>query len=258
MEYDFLVNMTEEELSKFSNSPEDSEILKLHKLRLAQIGQEERLLKEEKIAICISMTDPEDASKLLNLSQRAVKNTMENEITQQNKEDQPFKGFSEDEQEFFDAKKYKNVYNLHKKITSDPEIEKGLDLLKKEGTLDVRKQRHKKKVNDYLGGVVNSKLIADMARRQKEQDERLARLELAQQRNEDKFDQIGAAMLCINSKLKNLSILGVQSKKLEAYRLLLENPTESVDSIATKLNKGRATIFRWMKEIKELEAQPIQ
>lgn len=249
MEYDFLVNMTEEELSKFSNSPEDSEILKLHKLRLAQIGQEERLLKEEKIAICISMTDPEDASKLLNLSQRAVKNTMENEITQQNKEDQPFKDFSEDEQEFFDAKKYKTVHNLHKKIISDPEIEKGLDILKQEGTLDARKQRHKKKVNDYLGGVVNSKLIADMARRQKEQDERLARLELAQQKNEDKFDQIGAAMLGLEAKVKCLSILGLDRKKIAAWRLAMENPEMTRNQLAVAVGKSKPTVIKWLQEV---------
>ena len=45
----------------------------------------------------------------------------------------------------------------------------------------------KKTPNDYLSSFANSKLIADMAKRQREQEERLARLELAQKQNEDKF-----------------------------------------------------------------------
>jgi hypothetical protein len=249
MEYDFLINMTDEELSKLGNAPEDSEIVRQRKLRLAQICKEERLLKQEKTAICISMANPEDASKLLALSQRAVKNTMENEITQDNREDQPFKDFSEDEQEFFDAKKYKTIHNLHKKITSDPEVEKVLDILKQEGTLDARKQRHKKKVNDYLGGVVNSKLIADMARRQKEQDERLARLELAQQRNEDKFEQIGTAILGLEDKVKCLLVLGLDQKKIAAWKLSMENPDMTRNLLAVALGKSKPTVINLIQEV---------
>lgn len=80
----------------------------------------------------------------------------------------------------------------------------------------------KKTPNDYLSSFANSKLIADMAKRQREQEERLARLELAQKQNEDKFDQIGNALLNMEARLSALAVLGVEQKKIEAYKVYLD------------------------------------
>ena len=102
--------------------------------------------------------------------------------------------------------------------------------------------------------------IADMAARQKEQEERLARLELgqsqlqlAQKLNEDKFEQIGNALLSTDARLRALAVLGVKETQLEAYKLLLENPGMVVSDVASVVGKDRATVFRWLKKIKEIE-----
>lgn len=260
MDYDLLDSLTEEELERYSEIPGDSEILKMNKRRLAEIRKEEKRLKQEKIAICTMMTNPEDGVKLIDLSKRAIRSTMQNEITQLNLTEEPYKDFSEEEQEFFSSKKHKTIYNLHSKVTEDQDVKEGIDMLKEKGTLDGRKQRHKKKINDYLGSIVNSKLIADMAARQKEQEERLARLELSQSQlqlaqkvNEDKFEQIGNALLSTDARLRALAVLGVKETQLEAYKLLLENPDMVVSDVASVVGKDRATVFRWLKKIKEIE-----
>lgn len=257
MDYDLLDNLTEDEIERYSETPGDSEILKMNKRRLAEIRKEEKRLKQEKIAICTMMTNPEDGVKLIDLSKRAIRSTMQNEITQLNLTEEPYKDFSEEEQEFFSSKKHKTIYNLHSKVTEDRDVKEGIDMLKEKGTLDGRKQRHKKKINDYLGSIVNSKLIADMAARQKEQEERLARLELAQKVNENKFEQIGNALIDVDVRLKLLSVLGVDQKKLEAYKLTLEQPGLTRNELALQLGKSKPTVIKWIKEVEEEIAKSL-
>lgn len=249
MDYDLLNNLTDEELDRYNEMPEDSEILKMKKRRLSEIRKEERILKQEKIAICSSMVNPEEGVKLVDLSKRAIRNTMQNEITLLNQTEEPFKGFTEEEHEFFSDRKHKTIHDLHSKVTEEQDIQEGIGVLKEKKTLDGRKLRHKKKVNDYLGSIVNSKLIADMARRQREQEERLARLELAQKVNEDKFEQIGNALLNVDERLKALAVLGVDGKKLEAYKLSLQQPNMTRNEIAAHLGKSKPTVIKWLKEV---------
>lgn len=253
MDYELLDKLIDEELDRYSEIPEESEILEIKKRRLSEIRKEERILKQEKIAICSSMANPEDGVKLVDLSKRAIRNTMQNEITLLNQTEEPFKGFTEEEHEFFSDRKHKTVHDLHNKVTEEQDIQEGMEVLKEKKTLDGRKLRHKKKVNDYLGSIVNSKLLADMAMRQREQEERLARLELAQKENENKFEQIGSALLSSDARLRALTVLGVKESQLEAYKLILENPNKTVAEIADVVGKDRATVFRWLKKIKEIE-----
>lgn len=223
---------------------------------LFQIERERKWLERRKAAILSTLSNPEDIKRATELVTEAMKNIVESDLTRDNLTLEPFKTFSEDDKEFFDAKKYKPVKDLHKKVTSDKIVQEGIQELKKDKFYDGRKQMRKKTPNDYIFGFANSKLLSDMHRRQVEQEERLAKLELAQKVNEDKFEQIGNALINIESRLKALAVLGVENKKLEAYRLLLENPGMKIEDFIKQVGKGRATVFRWLKEIRALEDCP--
>ena len=256
MQYDYLAGLTDEEIVILSPKKGDDEILLEQKRRLGEIFKEQRRLEQEKKSICLSMSDPESAQKLITLTTKAARSIMQSEITSENINDEPYKDFDQEEQDFFQDKKHKQIYNLHKKVSIDELVQEGLMVLKEEGGLDLRSQRHKKKPSAYLGELAKSKRLADVERRQKEADARIARLELAQKENELKFDQIGNALLLHESILSSLAKLGVDQEKLDAYELVLKNPAWSMDRVAQELGKGRATIFRWMREIRNLKNKP--
>ena len=256
MQYDYLAGLTDEEIVILSPKKGDDEILLEQKRRLGEIFKEQRRLEQEKKSICLSMSDPESAQKLITLTTKAARSIMQSEITSENINDEPYKDFDQEEQDFFQDKKHKQIYNLHKKVSTDELVQEGLVVLKEEGGLDLRSQRHKKKPSAYLGELAKSKRLADVERRQKEADARIARLELAQKENELKFDQIGNALLLHESILSSLAKLGVDQEKLDAYELVLKNPAWSMDRVAQELGKGRATIFRWMREIRNLKNKP--
>lgn len=253
MKYDYLAGLTEEEIVILSPKKGDDEVLLEQKRRLGEIFKEQRRLEQEKKSICLSMSDPESAARLISLTTKAARNIMQSEITSENINEEPYKDFDEDEQEFFHDKKHKQIYALHKKVSSDEVVQEGIVVLKEQGGLDLRSQRHKKKPSAYLGELAKSKRLADVERRQREADERIARLEIQQKENESKFDQIGDALLAHEVILSSLSKLGIEQEKLEAYSLLLKNPSWSVDRVAQEVGKSRATLFRWLKEIKEVK-----
>lgn len=253
MKYDYLVGLTEEEIIVLAPKQDDDQVLLEQKRRLGDIFREQRRLEQEKKSICLSMSDPESAQKLISLTTKAARSIMQSEITSDNINEEPYKDFDKDEQKFFQDKKHKQIYNLHKKVSSDDVVQDGIVVLKEQGGLDLRSQRHKKKPSAYLGELAKSKRLADIERRQKEAEERIARLELSQKENELKFDQIGNTLLLHESILTSLTKLGVKQEKIDAYEIVLKNPYWSMDKVAQEVGKDRATIFRWLKEIKKLK-----
>ena len=253
MKYDYLAGLTEEEITVLAPKQDDDQVLLEQKRRLGEIFREQRRLEQEKKSICLSMSDPESAQKLISLTTKAARSIMQSEITSDNINEEPYKDFDKDEQEFFQDKKHKQIYNLHKKVSSDDVVQDGIVVLKEQGGLDLRSQRHKKKPSAYLGELAKSKRLADIERRQKEAEERIARLELSQKENELKFDQIGNTLLLHESILTSLAKLGVKQEKIDAYEIVLKNPCWSMDKVAQEVGKDRATIFRWLKEIKNLK-----
>lgn len=253
MEYDYLAGLTEDEIIILTPKKDDDQILLEQKRRLGEIFKEQRRLEQEKKNICLSMSDPESAQKLITLTTKAARSIMQSEITSENINEEPYKDFDQEEQEFFQDKKHKQIYNLHKKVSSDGVVQDGIVVLKEQGGLDLRSQRHKRKPSAYLGELAKSKRLADIERRQKESEIRLARLELLQKENDLKFDQIGNALLTHEAILLSLAKLGIEQEKLQAYALVLKNPSWSVDRVAQEVRRGRATLFRWLKEIKEVK-----
>lgn len=253
MKYDYLAGLTDEEITILAPKQGDDAIIIEQKKRLGEIFKEQRRLEQEKKSICLSMSDPESAQRLVSLTTKAARCIMQSEITSENINEEPYKEFDQDDQEFFQEKKHKQVYNLHSKVSKDCVVQEGILVLKEKGGLDLRSQRHKKKPSTYLGDLAKSKRIADLEARQKTTEERLARLELSQKENEIKFDQIGDALLLHENILSSLAKLGIEQKKLQAYGILLKNPGWSIDQVAKEVGKDRATIFRWLKEIKRVK-----
>lgn len=220
------------------------------------LAREEKEKKTAKIALFSVLADPETKEKTVKLTTKAIKTTMTSEITPDNVNQEPYKDFSEEEREFFDQKKYKPVYGLHEQVMKDEDVVSSVESLKEKGMYDGRKQRHKKKPGDYVSSVASFKLLFDVMKRQNEQEKQIAVLAYEVQRNKEvvdsKLDQIGQELL-LQKKLNALFALGIPAKKLEAYKISLENPELSVEEVAAQLGKGRATVFRWLKDVKEIE-----
>lgn len=249
MDYDKLVDLPEEYLIQIT----DNEITRSTKQQLAELYKEERAIKQKKINILSALSDPEVNKRLVGLTTTAVRTIMQNELTEDNLDEQPFSLFTEQDQEFYMERKSKQVYNLHTKVMQDKDIGYSVEPLKENGRLDMRTQRHKKQPSKYIASIAQAKLLSDLAKKSKEQEERLARLEIAQRHNEDRFDQIGNALLVHECKLKALEVLGIDKKKIDMYKIRLENPSLTHSEIASKIGKSRLTVLRWLKEIEELK-----
>lgn len=251
MDYEELADLPEEYLIQ----PTDDEITKTNKQKLAELHREEKAIKIRKITILSALSDPEVNKRLVGLTSTAVRTIMQNELTEANLNEQPFVLFSEQDQEFYMERKSKQVYNLHTKVMQDQEIGTAVEPLKEKGRLDMRTQRHKKQPHKYITSIAQAKLLMDLAKKSKEQEERLARLEIAQKSNEERFQQIGDALLVHEEKLKALKVLGIKPPALEAYKLKLDQPELTQEQIGAQVGRDRKTIRRWFKEIDDLVNQ---
>lgn len=236
---------------------QDNDTKELALKKVVEISRKEKELQKEKISYLSTLSNPEDKEKTLSLTTKAVKTIMTSEITIENRSEEPFKDFTEEDKEFFDKKKYSTVYGLHNSVVSDVEVSESIDTLKDEGMkYDGRKQRHKKKPGEYVENMASFKVLFDVVKKQKEQALQIAQLELAVQSNQDKndyrLDRIEEELIH-QRKINALLTLGVAPKKIEAYKLSLSNPDMSMTDIAHKLGKDRVTIYRWLKDITAIE-----
>lgn len=251
----------EEAEGTIDKAQQDKNTKELALKKVVEISRKEKELQREKISYLCALSNPEDKEKTLSLTTKAVKTIMTSEITIENRSEEPFKDFTEEDKEFFDKKKYSTVYGLHNSVVSDVEVSESIDTLKDEGMkYDGRKQRHKKKPGEYVENMASFKVLFDVVKKQKEQALQIAQLELMVQNNmaktEGRLDMIEEELI-LQRKINALLTLGIEPKKVEAYKILLSNPNMSADDVALKLGKGRATVFRWFREIKELETASV-
>lgn len=247
----------EEAEGTIDKAQQDKDTKELALKKIVEISRKEKELQKEKISYLSALSNPEDKEKTLSLTTKAVKTIMTSEITIENRSEEPFKDFTEEDKEFFDKKKYSTVYGLHNSVVSDVEVSESIDTLKDEGMkYDGRKQRHKKKPGEYVENMASFKVLFDVVKKQKEQALQIAQLELAVQSNQDKndyrLDRIEEELIH-QRKINALLTLGVAPKKIEAYKLSLSNPDMSMTDIAHKLGKDRVTIYRWLKDITAIE-----
>ena len=255
MQYDY--DDTEEVEQPIDTAQLQKDTKELALKKVVEISRKEKELQKEKISYLSALSNPEDKEKTLSLTTKAVKTIMTSEITIENRSEEPFKDFTEEDKEFFDKKKYSTVYGLHNSVVSDVEVSESIGNLKDEGMkYDGRKQRHKKKPGEYVENMASFKVLFDVVKKQKEQALQIAQLELAVQSNQDKndyrLDRIEEELIH-QRKINALLTLGVAPKKIEAYKLSLSNPDMSMTDIAHKLGKDRVTIYRWLKDITAIE-----
>lgn len=233
------------------------ERIKRENKRIAELQSTVKASNRELRCIFSTRGNPEDLNKLLNITTEVAQNVFTSEITDDNFKEAPFNTLNEEDMEFYDDQKYRQVSGLHTKLVKDPIVSEGLVGLKQTGRLNNQTQWRVKKPNEWIGRVVEAKRNAYNDARLLALEEQVAKLALAQKETDNKVEQLGNAVLLHETKINALAVLGVSPKKIEAYKLLLENPLLSADDIAVQLNKHRATVFRWLKEIKELEKSEI-
>ena len=233
---------------------QDKDTKELALKKVVEISRKEKELKREKLSYLCALSNPEDKEKTLSLTTKAVKTIMTSEITIENRSEEPFKDFTEEDKEFFDKKKYSTVYGLHNSIVSDVEVSESIDTLKDEGMkYDGRKQRHKKKPGEYVENMASFKVLFDVVKKQKEQALQIAHLELMVQNNmaktEGRLDMIEEELI-LQRKINALLTLGIEPKKVEAYRLSLERPELTRQALAEELGKSKPTVIKWLQEVK--------
>lgn len=235
-------------------------------MQMAQETKEERIKRENKRIAelqstvkasnrelrCIFSTrgNPEDLNKLLNITTEVAQNVFTSEITDENFKEAPFNTLNEEDMEFYDDQKYRQVSGLHTKLVKDPVVSEGLVELKQTGRLNNQTQWRVKKPNDWIGRVVEAKRNAYNDARLAALEEQVAKLALAQKETDNKVEQLGSAVLLHETKIDALLTLGVAPKKVEAYRLSLARPELTRQELADELGKSKPTVIKWLQEIR--------
>ena len=228
----------------------DSERIKRENKRIAELQRAVKENNRELRCIFSSRGNPEDLNKLLNITTEVAQNVLTSEITDDNFKEAPFNTLNEEDMEFYDDQKYRQVTGLHNKLVKDPVVSEGLVELKQTGRLNSQTQWRVKKPNDWIGRVVEAKRNAYNDARLAALEEQVAKLALAQKETDSKVEQLGNAVLLHETKINALLTLGIAPKKIEAYKLSLERPELTRQELADELGKSKPTVIKWLQEVK--------
>jgi len=252
MDYDELASddfdISQIEISEFT--PED--IRKAGIKRLTEINREIRPLELEKRKVLSSLSDPLKKQEVINLTVSSARNIMSTCTLDNSEEEVLYKGFTQESKDLLKGERNMKVSNIFSKVVADPVVSTGVSEIKEVVKFDTRKVRQEKRVGKTLDSLYLHKKQADQEKELLKHREQLAMLMLAQQRNEQRFEQIGNALLGIEDKLKSLAVLGFKPTVLTAYRLKLENPELTQEQISERVGKDARTIRRWFKSIDAL------
>lgn len=221
--------------------------------RLTEINREMKPLEMEKRRVLSMLSDPLKKQEVLNLTVNSARNIMSNCTLAQTEEDVLYKGFTDENKELLKGERGMKVQGIFTTVASDEVVKEGITEIKELVKFDTRKVRQEKKVGKTLDNLYLHKRQADQEKELLKHREQLAKLMLAQKHNEERFEQIGSALLIHESKLKALEVLGVDKKKIEMYKLKLENPDITNGELGSKIGKSRLTVIRWLKDIESLE-----
>lgn len=228
----------------------DNERIKRENKRIAELQRAVKENNRELRCIFSSRGNPEDLNKLLNITTEVAQNVLTSEITDDNFKEAPFNTLNEEDMEFYDDQKYRQVTGLHDRLVKDPVVSEGLVELKQTGRLNNQTQWRVKKPNDWIGRVVEAKRNAYNDARLAALEEQVARLALAQKETDNKVEQLGNAVLLHENKINALLTLGIAPKKVEAYKLSLERPELTRQELADELGKSKPTVIKWLQEVK--------
>lgn len=225
--------------------------------RLTEINREMKPLEMEKRRVLSMLSDPLKKQEVINLTVNSARNIMSNCTLAQTEEDVLYKGFTDENKELLKGERGMKVQGIFTTVASDEVVKEGITEIKELVKFDTRKVRQEKKVGKTLDNLYLHKRQADQEKELLKHREQLAKLMLAQKHNEERFEQIGSALLVHEEKIKALNTLGIDQKKIELYRIVEENPKLKHNELAAKLNVSRRTIIRWLNDLDNLE-KPVK
>lgn len=252
MDYDLLAS---EEFDPGSIEISDitpEEVKKAGIQRLLELHKEMRPLELEKRRVLSILSDPLKKQEVINLTVSSARNIMTTCTLEHSEDDVLYKGFTKESKELLKGERHMKVSNLFSTVVKDDVVKEGVSEIKELVRFDTRKVRQEKRVGKTLDNLYLHKKQADQERELLKHREQLAMLMLAQKQNEERFDQIGNALLLHEDKLNALTVLGVDQKKIELYKLTLEKPSLTRQQLADTIGKSKPTVIAWLKEIKEL------
>lgn len=225
--------------------------------RLTEINREIRPLEQEKRRVLSLLSDPLKKKEVIELTVSSARNIMQNCTLEQSEDDVIYKGFTKESKDLLKGERHMKVNNLFTTVVGDSVVNEGLSEIKELVKFDTRKVRQEKRVGKTLDNLYLHKRQADQEKELIKHREQLAVLMLAQKQNEERFGQIGSALLVHENKLKALSVLGVEEKKLKLYELKVKNPDMTQQELADSVGKSRLTVIRWLKAIESARSRTI-
>lgn len=220
--------------------------------RLTEINREIRPLEQEKRRVLSLLSDPLKKKEVIELTVSSARNIMQNCTLEQSEDEVLYKGFTKESKELLKGERHMKVNNLFTTVVSDTVVNEGVSEIKELVKFDTRKVRQEKRVGKTLDNLYLHKKEADQEKELIKHREQLAMLMLAQKHNEERFEQIGNALIVHEEKLKALAVLGVDQKKIDLYKLTLDKPLLTRQQLAEHVGKSKPTVIAWLKEIKEL------
>ena len=257
IDYDLLVS---EEFDPGSIEISDltpEEVKKAGIQRLLELHKEMRPLELEKRRVLSILSDPLKKQEVIDLTVSSARNIMTTCTLEHSEDDVLYKGFTQESKELHKGERGMKVNNLFSTVVKDDVVKEGVSEIKELVKFDTRRVRQEKRVGKTLDSLYLHKKQADQEKELLKHREQLAMLMLAQKHNEERFEQIGNALLIHEDKLKALAVLGVDQKKLDLYRLKIENPSLTQQELSEIIGKSRLTVIRWLKEIGAVQLKAV-
>jgi hypothetical protein len=220
--------------------------------RLTEIYREMRPLEQEKRQVLSLLSDPLKKQQVIDLTVSSARNIMSNCTLEHTEDDLLYRGFTTENKELLKGERSMKVNNLFSTVTQDFLVKEGVQDIKHLVKFDTRKVRQERRVGKTLDNLYIHKKQADQEKELLKHREQIAMLMLAQKHNEDRFEQIGSALLQYEDRLKALAVLGVEQKKIDLYRLSLSEPCMTQQELADSIGKTRLTVIRWLKDIEQV------
>lgn len=221
--------------------------------RLTEIHKEMRPLELEKRRVLSLLSDPLKKQEVIDLTVSSARNIMTTCTLENSEDDVLYKGFTEEGKELLKGERSMKVQGLFTTVAKDDVVKEGITEIKQLVSFDTRKVRQEKRVGKTLDNLYLHKKQADQEKELLKHREQLAMLMLAQKQNEERFEQIGNALLVHEEKLKALAVLGVEQKKIDLYKLRVENPELTQQELSEMIGKSRLTVIRWLKDIEDVQ-----
>ncbi|MFW9602916.1 MAG: hypothetical protein ACMV1B_11455 [Prevotella sp.] len=215
------------------------------------------------------LSTPESRAKKAKLTCAVKKqqtNLLENELSRSNVNEVRIMNLNHEEISVYEELKNDKMY-CNKELVLDLKHNNRFKELQENKVFDMRTQRHKKTPASWIEGIAQKKVAYDVEARLKaledymQQDKEAKRL--SQEDNQRKFEAIGLAIvnlqtgvqlqageqITLEDKLLFLKQLGVETKKINLYRVKEENPTLTKTQLSVVAQVTRPTVYSWLKEV---------